>query len=148
MSSRYHQGKFVPKNPQKYNGDLDKIFYRSGWELSFFVKCDSNPNILKWSSECVVIPYRSPLDGRFHRYFMDIWLKMKDRHGNIKESIIEIKPYNQTQKPKAPKRRTKSWKNSVETYAVNIEKWKAAKKYANKRGIDFKILTEKGIITI
>jgi hypothetical protein len=40
------------------------IVYRSLWERKFMVFCDRNANVMEWGSEEVVIPYRSPLDGR------------------------------------------------------------------------------------
>lgn len=77
---------------------------------------------------------------------MDVWVKMKNKEGEIVESLIEIKPYVQTQPPRKQKKKTEQFINKVKTYAVNRAKWEAAKKYASKRGIQFKILTERGII--
>ena len=51
-----YKGKFRPSNPNKYKGDPTKVIYRSLWELKFMRWCDGNVNILKWSSEEVVIP--------------------------------------------------------------------------------------------
>ena len=36
---------------------------------------DNNTNVLEWSSEEHIIPYRSPLDGKVHRYFPDFFVK-------------------------------------------------------------------------
>ena len=57
-----YSGKFKPKNYKKYKGNPTKIFYRSLWERRFMVYADSNPNIIEWGSEEIVIPYISPLD--------------------------------------------------------------------------------------
>ena len=62
-----YKGKYKPKYRSKYKGDPTKIIYRSLWERRFMVYCDENPNIIKWASEEVIIPYRSPLDKRIHR---------------------------------------------------------------------------------
>ena len=53
---RFKQGIFKPLNPQKYRGrDLPRFL--SSWELKFFRFCDSEPAILEWGSESIVIPY-------------------------------------------------------------------------------------------
>ena len=52
-----YSGKFIPKNRNKYKGNPKKIVYRSLWERSFMKYCDSNPSILEWSSEEIIIPY-------------------------------------------------------------------------------------------
>ena len=59
-----YSGKFKPKNYKKYKGNPTKIFYRSLWERRFMVYADSNPNIIEWGSEEIVIPYISPLDRK------------------------------------------------------------------------------------
>ena len=38
--------------------------------------------------------------------------------------------------------RDRSWVHSVETYAVNQAKWKAAREFCADRNIEFKIMTE------
>ena len=72
-----YKGKYKPKYRSKYKGDPTKIIYRSLWERRFMVYCDENPSIIKWASEEVIIPYRSPLDKRIHRYYPDFWVKTK-----------------------------------------------------------------------
>ena len=32
------QGYFVPKDPSKYDGDVSKIIYRSGWEFTIMIE--------------------------------------------------------------------------------------------------------------
>ena len=68
--SRFKQGYFKPTNPEKYKGNVDKIFYRSSWELKFNNWCDKHPSVLEWSSEEIVIPYKKPTDNQMHRYFL------------------------------------------------------------------------------
>ena len=84
----YYQGKFSPKNYKKYKGDPTNIIYRSSWELTFMKYCDSNPNVLEWGSEEIVIPYKSPLDNRYHRYFVDFYIKVKEKTGVVKKYLI------------------------------------------------------------
>ena len=87
-----YKGKYSPSYPRKYKGDPTNIVYRSLWERKFMVYCDLNENILEWGSEEIVMPYRSPVDGKVHRYFPDFYIKVKESTGRIKKMIIEIKP--------------------------------------------------------
>jgi hypothetical protein len=118
------------------------IFYRSLWELKFMKWCDMNNNILQWGSEEIVVPYRSPLDGRIHRYFVDFYIKIRSRNGSIKKYLIEIKPKKQTVEPTQPKRKTPRYINEVTTYVVNQAKWEAAREWCADRQLEFLILTE------
>ena len=137
-----YKGKFKPKNISKYKGDPSGIIYRSSWELRFMKYLDTTPSILKWSSEEITIPYLSPVDGRRHRYFPDFWVRVKTSGGEIKESLIEVKPKAQTNPPKKKSRVTKRYLREVYTYGVNEAKWKAATEYCKDRGWKFQILTE------
>lgn len=136
------QGKFKPRNPNKYKGDPSNIIYRSSWELTVFRYLDNSPSILKWSSEEFFVPYRHPLTNRISRYFPDVYLKYRNSTGTITETIWEVKPKNQTQPPRIPKRKTKTWKYQAEQYVINDAKWKACKKYCDKRGYNFQLITE------
>ena len=118
------------------------IIYRSLWELKFMKWCDSHDHIVEWGSEDIVVPYRSPLDGRVHRYFPDFYIKVKNKNGTMKKYIIEIKPKKQTLEPKQPKRRTKRYLTEVTTYVTNQAKWEAAREWCLDRGLEFLILTE------
>jgi len=134
-----YKGKYKVKNPSKYEGDCTKVIFRSLWERQFFRWCEDNDNVVKWSSESVVIPYRCKTDNRMHRYFMDV--KVKFRNG--KTYLIEIKPEIQTQPPKQPKRKSQKYLKEVMTYVKNTSKWEQAEIYCEKRGWEFKIFTEK-----
>ena len=61
-----YKSKFNPKNPQKYIGNSANIICRSLWERTFCKYLDENQNILRWSSEELVIPYVSPIDDKIH----------------------------------------------------------------------------------
>ena len=141
-----YKGKFKPKNRAKYKGDHTAITYRSLWELRFMRYLDTSASVLKWSSEEIVIPYRSPIDGRRHRYFPDFWVKVKTSEGLVKESLIEVKPKAQCSPPKGapPKDRRKRGRfiREVKTWGINEAKWKAAKAYCDDRKWGWKILTE------
>ena len=133
-----HKGRFKPKNVHKYKGNPTNIIYRSGYELKFMNWCDKNDDVLAWGSEEIVIPYRSPLDNRVHRYYPDFVLKIRDT-----TYLIEVKPFRFTQEPKIPKRRTKRFITEVKQWGVNLAKWESAKEFCLDRGWEFKIITEK-----
>ena len=138
-----YKGKFRPHNIKKYRGNHKGIIYRSLWELRFMRYCDSTPSILEWASEELIIPYRSPVDGKKHRYFPDFWLKVKTAEGEIKESVIEIKPKIQTKPPKQKNKVTRKYLREVKTWGVNEAKWKAAEAFCKDRDWKFQIITEK-----
>jgi hypothetical protein len=140
-----YKGKYQPSFPLKYKGDHTNIIYRSLWERKFMVYCDLNENILEWGSEEIVLPYRSPIDNRIHRYFPDFYIKVKEQTGQIKKYIIEIKPKKQTIEPKVQKRKTKGYIYEVVEYAKNQAKWKAAQEFCKDRMWEFKVLTEEDL---
>lgn len=137
----FHQGFFKPKNPDRYIGDVNNIVYRSGYERKIFKWLDTSPRIIKWNSEEVVINYISKVDGRVHRYFVDLYFECKDKDGNVKKILAEIKPYAQTIPPKRGKNTT-TYINACLTFQKNQDKWKYAKAFAEERGLDFVVLTE------
>jgi len=142
---KYLQGKYKVRNEAKYNGDASNVIYRSSWELKFLVWCDNNPNVVSFSSEEIIIPYKSPVDGKYHRYFVDFMIKIKTKDNTIRTYLVEVKPKRQTQPPEIKKRITKQYINEVTTWGVNQSKWKAAIDYCLDRGWEFKILTEQDL---
>ena len=137
-----YKGKYQPKNPQKYRGDVNNIIYRSLWERKFLIYCDTNENIIEYASEELALPYRSPIDNKIHRYFPDFYIKVKESNGQIKKYLIEIKPKKQTIEPIPQKRKTKGYIYEVYEYAKNQAKWKAAQEFCEDRQWEFKVLTE------
>ena len=135
-----YSGRFVPTKPQKYLGNPTNIWYRSLWERRVMVHLDTNSSVLEWSSEEIVIPYLSPVDSRYHRYFPDFFVRTTT--GAI---ILEVKPRAQSIMPekKDNKRVTKRYLEEVMTYGINQAKWKAAIEYCEDRGWKFKVITEK-----
>lgn len=103
------------------------------------VHLDANSSVLEWSSEEIVIPYLSPVDSRYHRYFPDFFVRTTT--GAI---ILEVKPKAQSIMPeKKGTKVTKRYLQEVMTYGVNQAKWKAAEEYCLDRGWKFKVITEK-----
>ena len=140
-----YKGKFNPHNPQKYKGNPTNIIYRSLWELRLMRYFDSNENVIKWSSEEIIIPYRSPLDNKIHRYFPDFYVEVKTSVGTINTMLIEVKPAKQTKEPVKDPKHPRRFLKEVATYGVNQAKWKSATEYCQRCGWQFKIMTEKEI---
>jgi len=140
-----YKGKYKIKNPQKYKGDPTQVIWRSLWERKYMKYLDSNDNILEWSSEEIFIWYKSPIDGRPHRYFPDFYVKEQMPNGSIKKYLVEIKPKKQLSLPKEPKRRTQAYLNEVMEYAKNQSKWEYAREWCEDRQYGFKILTEEDL---
>lgn len=139
---KYHQGKYKIKNRDKYLGDPDNIVYRSSWELKVLQWLDNHPDVISFSSEEIIIPYVSPADGRYHRYFPDFFVKIRSKDGTIKSMILEVKPHAQAIEPVKKTKITKRYINEVVTYGVNQAKWKAAEEYCKDRKWEFRVLTE------
>ena len=133
-----YKGKYRPSNRKKYRGDINNIVYRSLWERKFMVYCDTNPDILEWGSEEIIIPYVSPVDGKRHRYFPDFYIKTS----NNEKFIIEIKPKKYTRPPKKPPRVTKRFIYETHEWGRNQAKWKAANALCERHGWKFLVMTE------
>lgn len=137
----FKKGIYKPINSQKYIGE-GYPEYRSGWEMKFFTILDRNPAVIEWASESVIVPYFSPVDQKYHRYFVDCILAIKTPTG-IKKYLIEIKPSKQTKKPTShgnKKQSTILYENAM--FTVNQAKWEAADKWAKTHGMEFLVLTE------
>ena len=141
--SKTLKGKYSPRNPSKYKGDPQHIIYRSSWERTFCKWCDLREDVVKWSSEEMCIPYYDPMQKKTRRYFPDFIIRVRESDGLIVTKMIEIKPHKEVVGPeKHPKRKTKSWLYAVQTYVTNQAKWEAAKKFCEKKGWEFVIITE------
>lgn len=139
------QGKFKPKNPVKYKGDPTTIVYRSSWELHFMSYLDTHQDVLLWSSEELIIPYRSPIDNKIHRYFPDFQVKKQGRDGVIETVVVEIKPAKETKPPAVQNKPTKRYLREVYTWGINSAKWAAAQEFCRDRKWKFVIMTEKDL---
>ena len=137
--AKSYRGLYRPTNPKKYVGNTKQIVYRSLLERRFMRYCDLNEDILYWASEELPVRYYNPLDKKYHRYFPDFIVKTV----NNEKFMIEIKPSRQTTKPKAGKKKTRTFMRESYEYIKNKAKWQAAKSYCSDNGMKFKIITEK-----
>jgi|TARA_B110000967_G_C18557406_1_gene398423 hypothetical protein len=133
---KYAQGIYTIKNPHKYVGK-GKPMYRSGWELTFMIFCDTNDKILKWASESIVIPYLHPFKGKRTNYIPDFFIVYQDKFGKTNAELIEIKP-------KAQSIITEKVQNARQqaVVAINHAKWYSAKAYCKAQGMKFRVVTE------
>ena len=145
-TTKFHQGIYRIHYKEKYKGNINNCIYRSGLELTAFRFLDHNPHVLEWSSEEVIIPYKNPLTGKIHRYFVDLYAKIQNKNGEVKKYLIEIKPYSQTFPPKSS-RNTKGLLKRQAEYVKNRAKWDSAEQYSKQKGMIFTILTEKHLLT-
>ena len=124
----------MPKKPRKkrrkkghyhrgvYNSPIaGECKYRSGWEQKYMEYLDSNPEVLKWSYEKVIIEYVSnQKTKKIRKYYPDFEVEYVDG----KKTIIEIKPTKKLQQ------------------STIIKKIKAAQEWCEARQIVYKIITE------
>lgn len=136
MLPRFARGKFYPKNQEKYVG-LKTPTYRSSWEHAFMRLCDQHPNVAKWASESIKIPYRHPLTGKYTVYVPDFFVVYVDKNGAKHAELIEVKPKSQTNIRDAGKSQGKK-KQAV----INMAKWEAANAYSKQNRIRFRVLSE------
>lgn len=137
----YKQGVFKPKNSLKFEGTA--AVYRSSYELKFFRWCDENPNVVKWGSENIIIPYVNPNNNKPSRYFVDNFIILKEGD-KLKRYLIEIKPKKHTMPPDPKRFRNQNnllYEQAM--YNQNQAKWAAANEWSKKHGAEFIILTEK-----
>ena len=143
--TQFYQGDYKPENPKKYVGNKLPHF-RSSWEKRVFFYMDKCENVIAWGSEPFAIEYVSPIDGKKHRYFPDIFCRVKRTDGTTKDFLLEIKPKYQSEPAKVPKKKTAKavikFVESQQIYTVNQAKWDAAMKYCKSRNIEFKVITE------
>lgn len=134
--------RYYPKNREK----CDKSYYiaRSSWEYKLFQWCDTNSNILKWSSEPVGIPYQDPITGKDRRYFPDVLIKCRTKNDKEKIFLVEIKPSKDLKvSDKSKGKSKKTILHEQKTFLTNKAKIKAARRYCKLKGWTFKIITEK-----
>ena len=93
--AKFARGKFTMRNPAKYVGNKTPTC-RSGWEWTFMQFCDNNKNVLKWASEAISIPYRSPLTGKMKNYIPDFFVVYQNKYGQQLAEVVEIKPKKQS----------------------------------------------------
>lgn len=138
--------KFIPptdKHMRSFNESTQEVEYKSRLELRAMKYADFNKHVLKFSVEPFPIKYIKPLDGKYHRYYIDMYLEFSDGS----KFLVEVKSKGEAKEPDKPKRKTQKSINryqiALQTYSVNIAKWSAAEEFCKQNGMKFIILTEK-----
>ena len=137
--TKFAQGKFNLKNPDKYIGKRTPT-YRSSWEWAVMNMCDNNPAIAKWASEAVKIPYRCPLTGKQTIYVPDFFVNYVDKNGKQHAEVWEVKPASQ-----AIRERVGRNAMNQAAYVKNMAKWEAARAWCKQNGITFRVISENDI---
>ena len=144
-----NEKQYIPFNPEKYVGTYP-IVCRSSWEQRMCNWLDYNDKVLSWSSEGHKIPYFDPTyfdpmsgkSGKNRRYYPDFYAMFENR----KKFIIEVKPEKDMRLPKKKgKKSQKTMMMREHTYHINQAKFKAARQYCKKLGMEFVIITEKDL---
>jgi len=134
--AKWAQGIYTPKHPEKYIGK-HKPKYRSGWEMTFMMFCDSNKSVLYWASEALRIPYKNPFTGKPSTYVPDFFVVYQNKYGKQIAEVVEIKPKKQS----IIESKVASAKDRA-TVALNHAKWQSAMAYCKANGYTFRVLTE------
>lgn len=139
---KFAKALYTPKNPDKYMGAVDKIIYRSSWELAVMRMLDQHPHVTGWMSEPKIgghgIPYKNPLTNR-HTVYIPDFLVVFQKNGKSVVEMWEVKPAKEVAGYGWTSRLSKKDKLAQ---AVNWVKWQAAASYCAKRSIFFRVLTE------
>ena len=135
MASKFSQGKYTIKNPDKYIGKKQPT-YRSSWEFKVMQFFDTNPNILQWASEAIHINYVNPFTRRQTIYVPDFLIIYKDKDGVKHGEVIEVKPLKETTMEAAKSARDKA------AVVLNHCKWQAAATFCSNNGLKFRVVNE------
>lgn len=100
---------------------------------------DKNPNIIAWASESIRIPYVNPFTGKATVYIPDFLVTYHNKSGTQVSEIIEVKPRKETHLSEAKGNSAKM------ALALNQYKWAAARAFAAKNGLGFRVMTEDNI---
>ena len=133
---KFAKGRYNLKNQEKYIG-LKTPTYRSSWEQAFMRLCDEHPNVHKWASESIKVPYRHPFTGKYTVYVPDFFVVYIDKDGKKHAELIEVKPLAQTNMESAGRNMGKR-----KQVIINQAKWEAATAYAKQNRIRFRVVSE------
>lgn len=146
----YKQGWYRLSNPEKFMKPFDEsmksyreghVNYKSSMELKAFKFQDTSNTIIQWSQEPFSVPYLKPTTGKFHKYYIDMFIVTSK--GNF---LVEIKPKSATKPPTKPKkpnqRNIQAYRENIQEYQINQSKWKAQREFQERNNQKFVIFTE------
>lgn len=155
--TNFSQGKYYVKNKAKCLNKSGIIEYKSSYEAKFCHELDvKRKNVVSWSYETLTVTYKSPIDKKLHRYYIDFIFDVRQHDGSIQKFLVEIKPSHEKEeielfesKGITPKKhgnmKAESWLFKQRAFLVNVEKWRSAKRYAEAKGYTFLVVTEKDL---
>lgn len=134
-----------------------EVHYKSNLEERVCFWLDNNSKVIRWQYEGFSIDYAKPKfeGGRLHhiethKYLPDFYVELYEKDGSIGKYIIEVKSKSATQPPIKPKKMTtkasQRYLQECALFAVNMNKWSAAKKFAKDRGLKFKMILDTDIL--
>ncbi len=136
---KFRQGTYKLRNPQKYMDSVNPV-YRSSIELKFFKFCDLNDNVKKWGAETITIPYYDTIKKKNRTYYVDNYVEIMEG-SELRKYLIELKDIKDTRQPEKKQGKKKATLLYEQlTWINNNDKWRQAKKYAKKYGMDFLVL--------
>lgn len=130
-------GFFTPRNINKLVPKKFPLKYKSSWELYFMNFLDKNNNVINWGYEVVKIPYLHPFKKKTSIYIPDFLVRYIDKFNNEIIELVEIKPTNEMIIESAKN------KKQIASCILNRYKWDEALKWCERRGIKFRVLSEK-----
>jgi hypothetical protein len=102
--------------------------------------CDEHPNVYKWASESIKIPYRHPFTGKYTIYVPDFFIVYNDKNSKKHAEMVEVKPMSQTTMEAAGKSMAKR-----KQVLINYAKWEAARAYAKQNKLRFRVVSEEDL---
>lgn len=156
-NKKYHQGLFIPKNPDKLiqKNSEGGVYYRSGLEQKMMIYLDNNDSILHWGSENFKVPYTLKKYDTIlleyketqHCYYPDFYYEQLQNNGSITKVVAEVKPYSNVIEPKLSanptSKQVKNFEYELNMYNKNLNKWTYMIDFCKKKGFEFIIITEK-----
>ena len=160
-NSNYHQGNYIPTNKDKVIklNNQGGVYFRSSLERKLMIYLDNNPDIIRWASESIEIPYISEeyangeVVNKQRRYYPDFYYEI-NTGGNIKRVIAEVKPKSEVDDVnllkegnfKLPEKysfgKLKSLKYKFELAKKNLCKFETMIEYCKQKGMTFIIITD------
>lgn len=140
--TKSHEGRFIPRHPERYFGDIETIWFRSNPELQFMNYLDIDPYIESWTSEHSGTMIEYEYQGQIRKYFPDFLVRFSDDRLNRRKNkltqsresvcLIELKPRNHFDGSHPH--------SDADEVAVNQAKFEAARKFCAERNWSFRVL--------
>lgn len=108
-------------------------------------RLDSHPDVLRWASEEVKVPYLDPVTRRVRNYWPDFVVERRGRDRKVEVLMVEVKPAKETVPPERGSKRVRRYLQEALTYSRNQAKWVAARSFCTRVGWKFVVWTERDL---